>query len=106
MKRNPIQISQVEIIPFRPRDGHLGFATLVINDSIWIGDLAIFSRTEGGVRIGFPKKKLQNGTIVDICKPVNQETENLIEQAILEKYESLLNGDGMKKEGSDGIGKR
>lgn len=81
-----LKISNVEIVPFRPRDGHLGFASVHINDQFYLGDIAIFSRPTGGIRLGFPVKKLMNGSGVDICKPLNFETEKIVEEAIEEKY--------------------
>jgi len=90
MVRNTIETTQVEIIPFRPRNGHLGFASIVINDQFYIGDIAIFSRPQGGVRLGFPVKKLANGGVVDVCKPLNSEVEKVVEMAVLKKYEQLF----------------
>ena len=102
MKRKPIEISDVQIIPFRPRDGHLGFASCVINNQFYLGDIAIFSRPAGGIRLGFPVKKLTNGATVDIFKPLNHDVERLIEKAVLERYESLMERDGLKKESTNG----
>jgi len=89
MERNVIKVTQVEIIPFRPKAGHLGFASCVINNQFYIGDIAIFSRPQGGIRLGFPVKKLANGTVLDICKPLNQEVEQQVEDAVAERYERL-----------------
>ena len=100
--RNQIIISQVEVIPFRPKSGHLGFAACVINDQFYLGDIAIFSRPEGGIRLGFPVKKLANGATVDIFKPLTKEAEGPIEEAVLEKYESLMERDVTEKEFRNG----
>lgn len=93
-KRNVIEVSQVEIIPFRPKNGHLGFASIVINNWFYVGDIAIFSRPTGGIRLGFPVKKLTNGESVDVCKPLNQEVEKIVEAAVMERYETLMNNNG------------
>lgn len=102
MTRNQIKISQVEIIPFRPRNGHLGFASCVINDQFYIGDMAIFSRPAGGIRLGFPVKQLANGSAIDILKPLNETVEKVIEAAVLEKFESLHECNGIAKESNNG----
>ena len=93
-----LKISQVEIIPFRPKNGHLGFASCVLNDQFYIGDIAIFSRPTGGIRLGFPVKKLANGATVDICKPLNHEVEKAVEIAVAEKYQVLMDCNEMTKE--------
>ena len=97
MKRNLVKISDVEIIPFRPRDGHLGFASCTINEQFYLGDIAIFSRPTGGIRLGFPVKKLTNGMLVDIFKPLNSEAEKAVERAVAERYESLMECNGLEK---------
>jgi len=90
--KKSIQVSNVEVIPFRPKAGHLGFASCIINDQFYLGDIAIFARPapEGGIRLGFPVKKLINGTTVDIFKPLNEGVDRQIERAVLERYEALL----------------
>jgi DNA-binding cell septation regulator SpoVG len=85
-----IRISQVEIIPFRPKAGHLGFASCVINNQFYLSDIAIFSRPQGGIRLAFPVKRLGNGVTVDIFKPLNQTVVSTIEAAVAEKYEKLM----------------
>ena len=84
-----LTITQVELIPFRPKHGHLGFASCVINDQFYLSDIAIFSRPQGGIRLGYPIKTLSNGITLDIFKPLNKEAEASIEAAITEKFESL-----------------
>jgi DNA-binding cell septation regulator SpoVG len=96
--KNQIRISQVEVVPFRPKSGHLGFASCVINDQFYLGDIAIFSRPTGGIRLGFPVKKLANGETIDIFKPLNQEAEKTVESAVMERYEALMKRDGLEKE--------
>ena len=97
----PIKVTQVELIPFRPKDGHLGFASCVINDQFYLSDIAIFSRPQGGIRLGYPIKTLSNGLSLSIFKPLNKETEVAIEAAITEKYESLMEIKGSVKELKD-----
>lgn len=98
----PLEISQVEIIPFRPKDGHLGFASCVIDDKFYISDIALFSRPQGGIRLGYPIKTLSNGITLHIFKPLNRAIEAIIETAITEQYESLHECNGTAKESTNG----
>ena len=90
----PLVISHVEIIPFRPKLGHLGFASCILNNQFYLGDIAIFSRSMGGIRLGFPIKKLADGNTVDVCKPLNETIEKIFESAISRRYEMLIKGNG------------
>lgn len=96
--KSRIVVSDIQIVPFRPKDGHLGFASCIINDQFYLADVAIFSRPQGGIRLGYPIKTLSNGIALNIFKPLNKEAEAAIEQAILEKYESLMETNGSAKE--------
>ena len=102
MKRNPIQISQVEIVPFPAKSGHVGFASVKIDNNFLLSDLALFTRLDGTLRIGYPKKHLANGTEVTIFKPLSREIDLAIESAITQAYFALMNGDGMRKEPRNG----
>lgn len=93
MKKYIPKISDIEIIPFNPKSGHLGFASCVIDGLFRISDLAIFSRPQGGVRIGYPHKKLSNGASTCIFKPLNIEIDKAIEKAISKEYEILIAGE-------------
>ncbi len=83
-------ISNVEILPFPPKNGFLGFASITIDNKFYLSDIALFSRMDGSIRIGFPIKKLNNGTAMPIFRPLSHETEAEIEAAIQKKYETLL----------------
>jgi stage V sporulation protein G len=45
-----------------------------------------------GLSVSFPTKKLSNGTRWDIAFPVDAETRNMIEQAVLAEYEKVVAG--------------
>ena len=95
---NQIAVTEVEVTPFRPRKGHLGFASCVVNGQFYLSDIAIFSRPAGGIRLGFPVKHLGNQSVLPIVKPLSREVEQAIEEAVYMKYESLLNENGNGKE--------
>lgn len=103
-KSPAISISNIEIIPFRPKQGHVGFVSFVINDQFFVGDVAMFTRPGGGIRLAYAVKKLQNGTTVDIFKPITKEVDQCIESVVTEKYELILRGDGTAREDRNEIG--
>ena len=78
-------ISEVKIQMIRPNNGLIGFASIVINESLYIGCIGIHRKLAGGYRLTFPKKDS-----FDICYPINQHTSQIIEAAIFEKLESVM----------------
>lgn len=89
---NEIAITEPVIIPVKPTDkGLLAFASCVINDSISLNSIAIYSRPNGDeYRLVYPIKTLPNGKEINIFYPINREVSQIINQAIFKKYEELL----------------
>ncbi len=96
MDRKHIEISGIEILPFPASKGHVGFATIQIDKKFFLSDLALFTRLNGTLRIGYPKKRLANGTEVTIFKPLDHEIDSEIESAITRAYFTLMGCDGKR----------
>jgi len=81
-----MKISEINIVPTKPKDGLLGFASFVIDHDLYIGNVAIFSRLDrSGIRLVYPKKK----DIHCVC-PINKEAGETITNAIESQYYSLF----------------
>lgn len=85
-------ISEVQIVPIKPRDGLVGFASFVFYKSIFLGGIGIYTRPEGGYRLCYPIRKLTNKG-VNIFYPINKEVGKDIENAIVNKFEEVVNKD-------------
>ena len=85
-----IYLSEIEIVPIKPRQGLLGFATFVINDAFYIGSVGIHSTPDGSIRLLYPDKVLINGKKISVAHPINKECGELITEAVLRVYRSLL----------------
>ena len=86
-----INISEVQIVPVRPKDGLVAFASCVINSQFYIGNIAIFTRPDGkDFRLVYPSKVLPNGKEINIVHPINKETGEIIKEAIVNKYLELI----------------
>lgn len=91
-----IQISEVQITPIRPKDGHVGFASCVINNGVFLGSIGIHTslKRPGGFRITYPTKNIEgpNGMKrkIDFYRPISREAGKLIENAIISEYERLM----------------
>lgn len=87
-----IVISEIKIIPIKPQNGLVGFASLVLNNQFYIGNLGIYSApsSKEGFRVTFPNKKLASGQVVDCFHPINKEAEEAVSSAIIKKYLDLM----------------
>jgi stage V sporulation protein G len=84
-------LTEVQIVPVKPRDGLLAFASFVLNSAFYVGDVAIYSRLgQEGYRLVFPMKALANGAKVNIFHPIKKDVARSIEQQVTKAYEELL----------------
>ena len=85
-----MKISEINIVPIKPKDGLIAFASLVLDNSVYLGSLGIFSRLDGtGYRITYPTKKIGNKDL-NIYHPITKEFGQQIEAAILKKAEEIF----------------
>jgi len=88
-------ITEIQILPIKPRDGLLAFASFVFNDSIFVGNVAVHSRPDGsGYRLVYPSKALPNGKVINVVHPINQETGRAISQAVAGRFEEVVRKSG------------
>ena len=84
------KLSETQIIPIKPQNGLVGFASFVLNDSLYLGSIGIFTRPEGGYRLTYPTKKVGDKNI-NIFHPINKDFANQIETEIIKRLEEVMN---------------
>jgi stage V sporulation protein G len=62
-------------------------ATICFDNCFLVRELKVI---KGPAGLSFPTKNLSNGTRWDIAFPVDAETRNVIEQAVLAEYEKVI----------------
>ena len=82
------RITEVQIIPVRPCDGLVAFASCVIDESIHLGSIGIYTRPEGGYRLTFPTRK-SGPSSYPIYYPINKLTTDNLTQEVISKYEEV-----------------
>jgi len=83
-------ITEVQILPIKPKDGLVGFASVVINRSIYLGSIGIHTKLDGsGYRLTYPTKYTLDKTF-NIFHPINQEASKLIEEAVILKFKDVM----------------
>ena len=83
-----IEITSVNVIKLDEKEnGRLrGIASIVINESFVVNDIKIVEG-DNGLFIGMPNKRTNTGRFKDVAHPINQEARDIIQKAILSKYE-------------------
>jgi stage V sporulation protein G len=88
----PIKITDVQITPITPKKGLVAFASVVINEGIYLGSIGVYTKLDGsGYRITYPTKKVGEKNL-NIFRPTNETTSKLVEDAIFSKMQELFSG--------------
>jgi len=85
-----IKITEIQIIPVKPKDGLIAFASFVLDRKYYVGSVAVFTRLNGtDFRLVYPAKKVGEQNI-NIFYPINSETGRAIEEAVSEKVNKMF----------------
>jgi DNA-binding cell septation regulator SpoVG len=86
-----INLSEIQIIPIKPRNGLVSFASCIYNNQLALNSIAIYTKPDGsGYRLVYPAKTLPNGKVLNIFYPINKDTGKAIQEAIIAKYDELI----------------
>jgi len=83
-------ISEVEFMPIIPRKGVVAFVSFTYDKKFRIQDCAIVTRPQGGYRLSFPIKTLNNGKTIQSIYPISKELGNFISDNVLKVYENFI----------------
>ncbi|GAJ15465.1 unnamed protein product, partial [marine sediment metagenome] len=77
---NKLKISEIQIIPIKPREGLVAFASCIINDVLYLGSVGLYTSPSkpGSFRLVYPSKTLPNGKEVSCFHPITREVGELI----------------------------
>ncbi len=83
-------ITELNIVPIKPTNGLIGFASIVIDNSFYMGSIAIYKRLgSDGYRLVYPSKKVGNHRL-PLYYPINKQAGQLIEHTIAKKCHELF----------------
>ena len=86
-----MKITEIQITPIKPKNGLVGFASIVLDNSVYLGFIGVYTRLDGsGYRLTYPTKKIGDNSI-NIYHPINKETSKAIEQAVFNKLKEIFN---------------
>jgi len=85
-----LKISDIQILPLVPRDGLVAIASFIINGSLFVGDVAIFTSFKNplGFRLVYPDKILKNGKRINCVHPIAKETGRVISEAVISRIQT------------------
>lgn len=84
------KITEVQIIPIKANNGLVAFASVVFDNSLYLGSIGIHKKIDGsGYRITYPTKKIGSKDL-NIYHPINKETSFLLENTIIRKVKEIL----------------
>ena len=84
-----MDVKEIQVIPVKPHNGLIAFASCVVDGKLYLGSIAIYTKLNGeGFRLVYPTKKIGD-TNIPIFHPVNKDTAEAIQKAIIGKLESL-----------------
>ena len=85
-----MKISEISIDLVKPKDGLIGFASLVIEESIYLGNIGIVKRLdEDTFRLTYPTRKIGDKSF-NIYYPINKEAGKKIEKAVTKRLKEVL----------------
>jgi stage V sporulation protein G len=87
-----LSVSEIQIVPVKAQNGLVAFASAVINNQFYLGNIAIYSApsSKEGFRLVFPNKKLASGRVVDCFHPISKAAGDLVTAEIVFHYKELM----------------
>ncbi len=82
------KLTEIQIMPIKPTNGLVGFASFVYNEAFYLGSIGIYTKPQGGYRLTYPTRKGANGNF-NIFHPINREVAEEIEKQIICKFEEV-----------------
>jgi stage V sporulation protein G len=85
-----MHVTEVDITFVKPKDGLVAFASVVLDDQIFLSGIAIHQKLVGsGYRLTYPTRKLGE-TQFSIFHPIRKPIGLAIERAIFDKLKNVV----------------
>jgi DNA-binding cell septation regulator SpoVG len=83
-------VTEVDIAFVKHKDGLIGFASVVLDDQLYLGSIGIHSKLNGsGYRLTYPTRKLSSGQ-THLFHPIRKQLSAAIEQAVFQKLKDVM----------------
>ena len=91
-----MKITEVKVFPVN-EDRLKAYVSITIDGCFVVRDLKIIQGTSG-LFVAMPSKKRKDGQFRDIAHPLNQETREIVEDAVFKAYEDEIRSMGQSLE--------
>ncbi len=86
------KVTNIQIVPVKPKDGLVGFVSFIFADQFYFGSIGVYTKPHGGFRLTYPTRKIADQSL-PIFHPINKNIATEIENAVIEKFEQVINGE-------------
>lgn len=83
------RLSEIQIIPIKPQNGLVAFASFVLDGNFYLGSIGVITRPQGGYRLTYPTKRVGIKEL-NIFYPINKTFAESIEKEVLAKLEEVM----------------
>lgn len=80
-----MKVTEVKIVKIEESARIVGIANILLDNEIAVHGIKII-KGKNGLFVGMPNRRTPNGDFQDIAHPINNETREKIQNAILTKY--------------------
>ena len=85
-----MQITEVDIAFVKPKDGLIAFASVVLDDQLYLSGIAIHCKLVGsGYRLTYPTRRIGKVQF-SLFHPIRRQIGLAIEQAIIDKLKNVV----------------
>ena len=85
-----MQVTEVEIVFVKSKDGMIGFASLVVDNQLYLSGIAIHRKLVGsGYRLTYPTRKVGEAQL-SLFHPIRKPIGLAIERAIFDKLKNVV----------------
>lgn len=82
-------LTEINIVPIKPTNGLVGFASFVLDGNLYLGSVGIMTRPGGGYRLTYPTKKV-GATDLNVFFPINKDFAHAVEETIIQYFEKVM----------------
>ena len=83
------RLSEIQIIPIKPQNGLVAFASFVLDGSLYLGSIGIVTRPNGGYRLTYPTKSVGTREL-NIYHPINRQFAEAIKKEVIKRLEEVM----------------
>jgi len=83
------RLSEIQIIPIKPQNGLVAFASFVLDESLYLGSIGIVTRPNGGYGLVYPTKKVAERSL-NIFYPISRGFALTIKKEVVKQFEDVM----------------